>query len=72
MIAILPQLIRAAQALEEHESDRARWRVSSRIHHLAATTLIKVGEAELAWIAGERAMSAADNGDDPLAQSVRE
>jgi transcriptional regulator with XRE-family HTH domain len=67
VIAILPQLIRSAQALEEHESERARWRVSSRIHHLAATTLIKVGEADLAWIAGERAMSAADNGDDPLA-----
>ena len=67
VIAILPQLIRSAQALEEHESSRARWRVSSRIHHLAATTLIKVGEADLAWIAGERAMGAADNADDPLA-----
>jgi transcriptional regulator with XRE-family HTH domain len=67
VIAILPQLIRSAQALEEHESNKARWRVSSRIHHLAATTLIKVGEADLAWIAGERAMSAADNADDPLA-----
>jgi len=67
VIAILPRLIRSAQALEEHEPSGARWRVSSRIHHLAATTLIKVGEADLAWIAGERAMSAADNADDPLA-----
>jgi hypothetical protein len=66
VIGILPQLIRSAQAIEDHEADRTRWRVSSRIHHLAATTLIKVGEADLAWIAGERAMSAADNADDPL------
>jgi hypothetical protein len=32
-----------------------------------ARALTKVGEADLAWIAGERAMSAADNADDPLA-----
>jgi hypothetical protein len=66
VIRVLPQLIRSAQALEDHETNGARWQLSSRIHHLAATTLIKVGEMDLAWIAGERAMSAADNADDPL------
>ena len=37
-----------------------------RTHHLAATTLSKVGEADLAWIAAERAMYAADQADEPL------
>ena len=41
-------------------------RVSARVHHLAATTLSKIGEADLAWIAAERAMQAADDADDPL------
>ena len=64
-IAILPRLISAAQALEGERS-RAGWRVSARIHHLAATTLSKIGEADLAWIAAERAMGAADQSDDPI------
>ncbi|HEY9412213.1 MAG TPA: helix-turn-helix transcriptional regulator [Jiangellaceae bacterium] len=64
-IAVLPQLITAAQALEG-ERVRDGWRVSARVHHLAATTLSKVGEADLAWIAAERAMGAADQSDDPL------
>jgi hypothetical protein len=45
---------------------RACAAVSARIHHLAATTLSKIGEADLAWIAAERAMQAADESDDPL------
>ncbi|NEE02065.1 helix-turn-helix domain-containing protein [Phytoactinopolyspora halotolerans] len=64
-IAVLPQLIKAAQALE-NERVRDGWRVSARVHHLAATALSKVGEADLAWIAAERAMGAADQSDDPL------
>jgi hypothetical protein len=40
--------------------------ISARTHHLAATTLIKIGEADLSWIAAERAMQAADLSDDPL------
>jgi hypothetical protein len=40
--------------------------VTARIHHLAATTLGKIGEADLAWIPAERAMQAADEADDPL------
>lgn len=64
-IAVLPQLITASQALEGERS-RDGWRVSARVHHLAATTLSKVGEADLAWIAAERAMGAADQSDNPL------
>jgi hypothetical protein len=40
--------------------------ISARTHHLAATTLSKIGEADLSWIAGEGAMRAADEADDPL------
>ncbi|MGH3447522.1 MAG: hypothetical protein ACRDP4_07850 [Nocardioidaceae bacterium] len=57
-------LIRTAQALESG-APRA-WAVSARIHHLAATTLSKIGESDLSWIAAERAMGAADQADDPL------
>lgn len=67
----LPGLIETALQLEDaapHVSNdsRACWAVSARTHHLAATTLSKIGEADLAWIAAERAMHAADQADDPL------
>lgn len=67
VIAALPQLLRDAQVLED-DSDGARdgCAASARIHHLAATALSKLGEADLAWIAAERAMAAAENADDPL------
>ncbi len=71
VVATLPGLIQTAQQLEDVASDsrcatRACWSVSARTHHLAATTLSKIGEADLAWIAAERAMHAADQTDDPL------
>lgn len=67
-ISVLPALIAAAQQLEDSGRTDAGtgWAVSARIHHLAATTLAKAGEADLAWIAAERAMRAADQADDPL------
>lgn len=68
VIANLPKFISTAQDLEDATTptDRAGWAVSARTHHLAATTLSKIGEADLAWIAAERAMYAADQADDPL------
>ncbi len=69
VIAALPSLIRSAQALEDSTTaatDPDCWIVSARIHHLAASTLAKIGEADLAWIAAERAMSAAERSGDPL------
>jgi transcriptional regulator with XRE-family HTH domain len=71
VVAALPGVIKTAQRMEAASSDdgankRACAAVSARIHHLAATTLSKIGEADLAWIAAERAMQAADNADDPL------
>ncbi|MCE7011506.1 helix-turn-helix domain-containing protein [Kibdelosporangium philippinense] len=70
VVAVLPRLIKTAQQMESNNVDEAYNRlaatVSARIHHLAATTLSKIGEADLAWIAAERAMHAADAADDPL------
>ncbi|MFI9173198.1 hypothetical protein [Streptomyces lincolnensis] len=40
--------------------------MSARTHHLAATTLAKIGESDISWLAVERAMRAADESDDPL------
>lgn len=70
VISALPGLIESAQQLEDSTggkaADRPAWAVSARVHHLAATTLAKVGESDLAWLAAERAMQAADKADDPL------
>lgn len=69
VVAVLPQLITTAQHLEDLNvpgRERQVWAVSARVHHLAATTLSKIGEADLAWIAAERAMQSADRADDPL------
>ena len=72
VIVELPSLIQTAQRLEDLSVEgsasirRLCLAVSARTHHLAATSLIKVGEADLAWIAAERAMQAADLSDDPL------
>lgn len=71
VVDALPGLIKTAQRLEAASVDDGSYRrscaaVSARVHHLAATTLSKVGEADLAWIAAERAMEAADTSDDPL------
>ncbi|MBB5920094.1 transcriptional regulator with XRE-family HTH domain/TPR repeat protein [Actinoalloteichus hoggarensis] len=70
VIAVLPRLINTAQQLDSARSElcqqRAGAAVSARIHHLATTALSKLGEVDLAWIAAERAMQAADRADDPL------
>lgn len=61
VVAALPRLIKTAQQMESAGGDgssykRQRAADSARIHHLAATTLSKVDESVLAWIAAERAM----------------
>jgi tetratricopeptide (TPR) repeat protein len=71
VVAALPNLIKTVQRLEVASADAPPYKrtcaaVSARIHHLAATTLSKIGEADLAWIAAERATQAADDADDPL------
>lgn len=67
VVAALPHLIETAQRLEDAADPSGEgWAVSARVHHLASTTLSKVGEVDLAWIAAERAMHAAEQTDDPL------
>lgn len=67
VVAALPALIGSAQTLEDASTATLQsWAASARVHHLAASTLSKLGEADLAWIAAERAMYAADQSDDPL------
>lgn len=72
VISNLPSLIRAGQRLEDSAAGhtggtrRRAWAISARSHHLAATALSKVGEADLSWIAAERAMRAADRSEDVL------
>ncbi|MGW7272293.1 helix-turn-helix domain-containing protein [Streptomyces sp. NPDC054864] len=71
VIAALPALLQTAQELEDRagrrgEDRRDCWAVSARTHHLAATTLAKVGESDVSWLAAERAMRAADESDDPM------
>ena len=67
VVAALPALLTTAQRLEADPGPRRLgWAVSARIHHLASTTLSKVGEPDLAWIAAERGMNAAEQADDPL------
>ncbi len=71
VVTALPGLIKMTHQMEAASADDAVYRracaaVTARIHHLAATTLSKIGEADLAWIAAERAMHAADESDDPL------
>lgn len=66
VVSALPGLIKSGQALEDLETTAA-FRLSSRIHHLAASVLSKVGESDLAWIAGQAAMHAAERSGDPLA-----
>ncbi|GAA1586092.1 helix-turn-helix transcriptional regulator [Kribbella karoonensis] len=66
-VEMLPGLIRAAQTLEADRANGGQGAaISARVHHLAATTLTKIGESDLSWIAAERSMNAADNSDDPL------
>ncbi|WP_019814235.1 helix-turn-helix domain-containing protein [Saccharomonospora saliphila] len=71
VVSMLPGLIKSAQQLERGAAGRPNYArrafaVSARIHHLAATTLSKIGEADLSWIAAERSMQAADQSEDAL------
>jgi transcriptional regulator with XRE-family HTH domain len=71
VIAMLPALLQTALELEDRAAQSAGdsrdcWAVSARVHHLAATTLAKIGESDISWLAAERAMRAADESGDSL------
>ncbi|MDQ1293131.1 MAG: hypothetical protein QG608_1012 [Actinomycetota bacterium] len=65
VLAALPGLLGTARELERGDSVDG-WKTSARVHHLAATTLSKIGESDLAWLAAERAVRAAEASGDPL------
>ena len=66
----LPRLISgallASKSLEGPER-RESLRLLALAYHAAAATLTKVGEADLAWIASDRGLAAAENSEDPHA-----
>nr|WTA70477.1 helix-turn-helix domain-containing protein [Micromonospora sp. NBC_00855] len=57
LVRVLPGLLDAAQATRSQESLVQAYRITSSL-------LVKLGEADLGWLAADRAMSAA--GDDPI------
>ncbi|WP_329562092.1 helix-turn-helix domain-containing protein [Kitasatospora sp. NBC_01266] len=65
----LPSLLahthQAAQRHHGNEQLRA-YSMLALTHHLAATVLARTGEADLAWIAADRGLTAAQHGGDPL------
>lgn len=67
VLGALPSLIGTAGQQEgSGRQDRSGWAISARVHHLAATALSKVGQADLAWVAAQRAILCAEQADDPL------
>jgi hypothetical protein len=66
---LLPGAIADAQlaARELRGDDRqAAFRVLAETYHITSKTLMKVSETELAWVAGERALAAAERAEAPL------
>ena len=70
---LLPRLITAAErACQTRNGDdrRAAYTLCSLVYQSAATILNRVGEADLAWTAADRSLSAARIGDRPLLAAV--
>jgi transcriptional regulator with XRE-family HTH domain len=66
---LLPGAIADAQvaARELHGDDRrAAFRALAETYHITAKSLMKVSETELAWVASERALAAAERAEAPL------
>jgi hypothetical protein len=66
----LPRLLADAQATAQTTSAddrREAYRSLALAYHAAATVLTKLGETELAWIASDRGLTAAEMSEDPAA-----
>jgi transcriptional regulator with XRE-family HTH domain len=71
--AVLPRLMADTEvATREFEGSdrRAAFAVSAETHHVAAMALRKFGEGELAWIAADRGVLAAERAEAPLLMAV--
>ncbi len=71
VVWLLPRLLRETRRAERAASEgsserRAAWRVLTKLYRLAAWELYYHGEDDLAWIAADRAVSAAEQADDAL------
>ncbi|MEO3805478.1 hypothetical protein [Nonomuraea sp. B1E8] len=69
----LPRLIVATELGSRHApaaQRRAYQTLRSLTYHSATTTLRRVGEAELAWVAADRSLAAAQEADRPLLAAV--
>lgn len=68
MLRRLPELlIQTRAAVREHSGDdrRTAERIAALAHQSAAMILTKLGEADLAWIAAQNGLSAAERSQDP-------
>lgn len=66
----LPQLIQDAQRHAAHARDAERLQAQRMLvmaYRLACSTLLKFGSTEVAWLAADRAMTAGQAVDDPIA-----
>ncbi|WP_285660983.1 helix-turn-helix domain-containing protein [Actinorhabdospora filicis] len=62
-------LLKTGPAVEEEAADPQKTRAAnllSQVYQIASSVLRKLGEPQLAWLAADRAISAAQRGDDPL------
>jgi transcriptional regulator with XRE-family HTH domain len=70
----LPKLLRDAQAAETAyagtEESRTASHLLAQVYQLASSTLRKLGEHELSWLAADRAIASAQRSGDPLLAGV--
>jgi len=69
LAAILPGLLAEFQsATQAFEADDrvAAFRLLAELYHVISGLMKKLGEADLSWVAAERAIAAAERADDPL------
>ncbi|HEV7898727.1 MAG TPA: helix-turn-helix domain-containing protein [Planosporangium sp.] len=71
---LLPKLLRDAQAADTAyagtEESPAAAHLLAQVYQLASSTLRKLGENELSWLAADRAIAAAQRSGDPLLAGV--
>jgi hypothetical protein len=69
-----PLLIRQGErAVALADAGDAQWRAAAALattYHAVTALLVRVGETELAWVAGDRAINAARRADDPALEAV--
>ncbi|MGH8898427.1 MAG: helix-turn-helix domain-containing protein [Egibacteraceae bacterium] len=72
LTGMLPDLILRAEAATHAAvgDPRPAWRLASMVYQLAAELASRAGESDLAWIAADRAVRAAEQSEDPLVMAA--